>query len=97
MELITLRLSKECRTNRKEVAEAYIRKNILGKENRAVLVAGFDARTGRDKVFQVLALRDIKEPLQWDCGKLYRHPIEEGKEKMFLEYMTKFPCVFVCQ
>lgn len=97
MEIITLHLLKEHGENRKEIAEKYIRENITSEDNSAVLVAGFDPRTGRDKVFHVLVLKDVKKTLQWNAGEIYRHSIEEGGAQMALEYMSKHPCVFVCQ
>lgn len=97
MEIITLHLSKENRENRRRIAEAYIRENILNEDNPAVIVAGFESDSGRDKVFQILVLKEIKKPLQWAAGKIYRYPIEEGNENMALEYMSKYPSVFVCQ
>lgn len=97
MEVITLCVPKIYKKSRREIVEEYIRKNILGKENPAVIVASPDPNRGRDKVFQILTLNNIKKPLQWDDGRIYRHPIEEGREKVMLEYFSKFSCVFICK
>lgn len=97
MELITLSFSQKSRKSKREEVEAYIRENILSRENHTVIVAGLESRRGRNKVFQVLVLNDVKRTLQFADGRIYRHPIEEGKEKMYLEYLSKFPCIFVCK
>lgn len=95
--MITLRFSRKSGKSGREEVEAYIRENILSKENHTVIVAGLESRRGRNKVFQVLVLNDVKRTLQFADGRIYRHPIEEGEEKMYLEYLSKFPCIFVCK
>ena len=97
MEVITLRMSKDIRENRTEIVERYVLENMLGEENTAAIIAGLEKEKGKDKVFQVLVLKNIKKPLQWDNGMIYRHPVVKGEEKRILEYFSKFPCVFVCQ
>lgn len=95
MEIITLRFPKGYKGDRKTEVEAYVKEHIIGENNTAVIVAGIGVEVGKEKIFQVLVLNDVKLPLQWGVGTIYRHPIEEGKEKMALEYMSKSTSVFV--
>lgn len=94
MEIITLDFSKCTEPDRRKTVEDFIKEKIMDEDNKSVIV-GYDNDKGSDKVFNILLLKEKKNPLQWDKGRLIKYPIEEGNERSCLDYFRKFSCVFV--